>query len=159
MVIDGDLTSITICDGEAQELHNLLADGAPTALIMRGVSGAGKSTLAMQIGRDFDAKVHSTDAFHTKDGKYCFQPQKLGEFHKRNREAFEQSLREGAQLVICDNTNIKRWEFEPYIDLARKAGYRTVIALVETDPQVAHARNLHGVPEEKVMEMYRNLEI
>ena len=100
-----------------------------TILINRAVPGSGKSSFAKAIletmERDgISARVHSTDEYFMVNGRYVFDINKLGEYHRRNLEAFRASLAEGIGLVILDNTDEHPWETRPYTDAARAAGYR-----------------------------------
>lgn len=158
MQVQGEPIRLQVEDGEAGELLRILSDQAPTAMIMRGIPGSGKSTLVEKLKQEHNPKVHSTDSYHLQNGKYVFQPSRLGEFHKRNQQAFKESLQAGEPLVVCDNTNLRHWEYEPYLKAARQAGYRTLVVLVKSDPEQAAGRNLHGVSAEKVHEMYQRME-
>lgn len=91
-------------------------------IIMRGVSGSGKSTLARMLAGN-DAVIHSTDDFFMTEGKYVFDPKKIGENHKRNQEAARKSMKDGIQTVIIDNTNTQAWEMKPYVLMAEELGY------------------------------------
>ncbi len=134
--------------------------GQKIVYIMRGVPGSGKSTIAQEVAQDFNGSVHSTDDFFIEqDGSYNFDRTKLGEAHQSNLEAFGASLEQELPVVIVDNTNIKRWEFEKYVKLAEQRGY--VIREVRAPtPELdeALARNLHGVPEETIKRMLAGFE-
>jgi tRNA uridine 5-carbamoylmethylation protein Kti12 len=124
-----------------------------TALIMRGVSGSGKSTRARLLA-GATGVVHSTDDYFYVNGVYRFDPAKFAQYHRRNLEAFRASLAAGVPIVICDNTNTRRWEFAPYVKAAEDAGYLiTVVSLPHPDVAVAAARNTHGVPAEMIKRM------
>lgn len=102
---------------------------SPTVLINRAVPGSGKSSFARNILATMEregvsVRVHSTDDYFMVDRRYVFDINKLGEYHRRNLEAFKASLSEGTGLVILDNTNEHPWETRPYTDAARAVGYR-----------------------------------
>jgi predicted kinase len=144
----------TVSDGDLSDvLQQLKQMPGPTVIIMRGLPGSGKSTAAGHIAELFDAEVHATDSFFFKDGEYFFDPSKLKEFHALNQAAFQQSLEEGKAMVICDNTNTQRWEFEPYLAAANQHGYQPIIVEIVADPEEAAARCSHGVPLEAVRRM------
>lgn len=159
MSVSGEPLSITVEDGDPSPILEVLDKKTPTAIIMRGLPGSGKSTLLEKISEHHQMSVHSTDSYHIEDGIYLFQPSRLGEFHKKNQQAFRTSIESKEKLVVCDNTNLRHWEYEPYLTAARGAGYRTLIVMVKADPEEAAKRNLHGVPEEKVQEMYQRMEL
>jgi len=161
MTIEGPYPGIqlTINQGNCSELVELLADGKPTALIMRGISGSGKSTIAEHLSQKFTrSRIHSTDSFHVQDDTYRFQPERLGEFHQANQLAFSQSIKEKVPLVICDNTNLASREYQPYIQAANQAGYRVVVALIVEDAAVAGPRNNHRVPQKTIEKQLKRLE-
>ena len=103
-----------------------------TVLINRAVPGSGKTTFSKRI---YDAvrdaglsiAVHSTDEFFMVGNRYEFELTKLGEYHKKNLANFRDSLKNGIDLVVVDNTNLKPWECEPYTLAAREAGYKVVL--------------------------------
>ena len=116
------------------------------AIIMRGLPGSGKSTLARSFAGTFGA-VHSTDDYFYVNGRYCFDPAKLREYHDQNFAAFCQSLAEGIPTVICDNTNIRLEHFARYVEAAAKQGYCVTIAtLPHISAERAATRTLHQVP-------------
>ncbi len=123
-------------------------------VIMRGEPGSGKSTMARQIAdraRFFYDRVaiHSTDEYFERERR--FDPQRLPEFHERNFKAFVRSLRLGVELVIVDNCNSQRWEYQRYIEAARTQGYRVQIIVMPSLPVAELVRrtreNGHCVPE------------
>jgi len=98
----------------------------------------------------------------TTEGKYDFSLDKLDAFHWKNLENFETSLKEGVDLVICDNTNIAPWQTKSYTNLARQYAYK--IIFISFDPreiekhvasqQVSMEKpDAHGVPEHVILEM------
>lgn len=124
------------------------------AYIMRGVQGSGKTTRAKQLA-DSVGIIHSTDEyFYDENHRYVFGAARLQENHTRNYIAFCKSLRAGIPIVICDNTNIKRWHFEGYEKVARALGYKVeVITMPHPDPKIAALRNVHNVPESAIRKM------
>jgi predicted kinase len=123
------------------------------AYIMRGVPGSGKSTVAKMIAGGI-GKIHSTDDLFYTEGEYHFDPAKLSDYHEKNFRAFCQSLEEKNPVVICDNTNIKRWYFARYVEVAKKSGYMVVfVVLPHPDPEIAAKRNLHKVTSDKIRKM------
>ena len=128
------------------------------AYIMRGVPGSGKSTVARQIAGDVGV-IHSTDSFLHVNGEYKFDPKKLKEYHEKNFEDFKKSIEEGKPIVICDNTNIQRWEFEPYQKIAEENGYIVaIVSMPHPDPEVAEDRTEHSVPAKSIQNMINRWE-
>jgi predicted kinase len=141
---------------------------------MRGIPGSGKSTVAERIAKGLEqhsffsrekgicsgkARIHSTDNYFMVDGEYRFDPTKLGEYHKTNFEAFKESVATGYPVVICDNTNTTKWEYERYQKAAEEAGYIvSIISMPHPEPEVAAERNSHGVPLEAIKRMLKRWE-
>jgi len=135
---------------------------APVLYIMRGIPGSGKSTLSKQIATSTkgasEGLVCSTDDFFLDvDGKYVFNPTKLGEAHPWNQKRAEDGMRAAMSPVLIDNTNTQQWEAKPYFALAVKYGYRVLVAEPQTewrrDPVRLTEKNSHGVPEEAIKRM------
>lgn len=135
------------------------------AYIMRGLPGSGKSTLVQAIIKgsvwnENHSAVHSTDSYFMVNGEYKFELEKLKENHQKNFEAFKQSLEAGVEIVICDNTNTRKWEYERYVEMAKKYDYEIhVIIAGEFSPKVCVFRCKHGLTEEKIAEMAERFEL
>lgn len=113
-------------------------------IIMRGVPGSGKSTY---IKNNFpDAIVCSADKFFEQNGEYKFNRELLGEAHHWCLRTFCSHLLQCANLVVVDNTNISTWEIAPYAQMALAHVYGLEIITLKVNPEVAHSRNVHGVP-------------
>ena len=129
-----------------------------TAIIMRGVPGSGKSTEAEKIVMSKNGVIHSTDNYHTLNGEYIFDINKLHHYHQMNLAAFKESIDKGIETVICDNTNIHKKEYMPYVLYAREKGYKVhMITFKPMDIQTHLERNVHDVPEEIIDKMIKGL--
>ena len=138
----------------------------PTVLINRAVPGSGKSSFARNIRETMDregvsVRVHSTDDYFMVGGRYVFDIRKLGEYHRRNLEAFKASLAEGIGLIVLDNTDEHPWETQPYTAAARAAGYRILFLNFQPRALEAHLAaqrvtpekpDAHQVPEDSLRE-------
>lgn len=84
-------------------------------IIMRGLPGSGKSTLAKTFGGVIcSADQYFTDFF----GRYKFDASKLTEAHEACFRKAEKAMSKGVKKLIVDNTNTRKWEFEPYLAIA-----------------------------------------
>lgn len=134
------------------------------AVILRGVPGSGKTTLAKSFVADAErmghtAIIHSTDDLRMVDGEYVFDPAKNTEQHAENLRRFIASCQAGINLVICDNTNIQRKDYQPYVDAAKQNGYQiATYPLPHPDSRLAAWRNIHRVPEATIAWMIENWE-
>lgn len=122
-------------------------------ILMQGHPGSGKSTLAIVLAIEHGAIICSTDDFHhDTDGVYRFQPDKLGEFHKRNQERVAELLKQG-KSVIVDNTNIFAWQCQPYVETARLLNIP-----IKVMRATGNFQTIHGVPAERIEQMKRDME-
>lgn len=131
---------------------------------MRGVPGSGKSTLAKKIRQEaHDLEqlplIVSADDYFIKDGVYKFDAAQLRDAHQFCFKTFLQAVQDRMSPIIVDNTNINVEDVAPYVAVGEVNDYDVEIIQVPTDVDVAAARNVHGVPRNKVREMHGRLSI
>lgn len=128
--------------------------------IMRGIPGSGKSTKAREMIGDRkspQALIVSADDYFINigEGVYKFVPALLGEAHASCMKKFLHAVYvEESDLVIVDNTNTRVEEIAPYYSVGKALRYDVEIIQVDCEPTIAAARNSHGVPLDKVLQMY-----
>lgn len=122
---------------------------ASKVVLMSGVPGSGKSTYSKKLG----GVVCSADHYFEKNGSYEFNPRKLGEAHGECLAKFTRALLAGEEVIVVDNTNTSALELAPYVALAQAFGASCEIVTVTCDPEIAHARNVHGVPLSGIQRM------
>lgn len=142
-------------------------DPTPWLVIMRGLPGTGKSTHVAELVDGMralgkPAVVASADHhFVGDDGVYRFVPSQIGEAHKQCLRVATEAMRAGAHLVVVDNTNTQKWEFEAYLKLAEELQYNVEVRVVPftrfTVAELAE-RNVHGVPAESINRMWARWE-
>lgn len=131
-----------------------------TVIILCGISGSGKSTRIAKLYPE--AAVCSADHYFMVDGEYRFDPSKLPQAHgsclKQFVSCLQGRLPDGQPpTVVVDNTNTTVAEVAPYAALALAYGYDLRIEILKVDPEVAAARNLHGVPLAGIVKMAERL--
>lgn len=137
-------------------------------VLLIGLPGSGKSTRvsALRAAASYAGlrtEVCSTDDFFMKNGRYEFNPGKLGENHGRNFQKFALACADGIEQVIVDNTNLRAEHREPYIKLAKALGYEVHQEVIGefTDEacQIYAGRNVHGVPLEGLRRMAASVQL
>ena len=126
------------------------------AIIHRGVVGSGKSTLGARLLElceeiDLSCSIHNTDQYFMVDGEYKFDPSKLGSYHMSNLSTFQDCCRQGVNVVVADNTNLRSREYKKYVQSAKEHGYKVIAVVFVPDTVETHLeRNTHNVPKETV---------
>ena len=114
-------------------------------ILVRGLPGAGETTEANKLNRPVCV---AADDWFMVDGEYKFDPKGLPDAHGWCLDQATQGLQAGLPVVV-HNTFTQRWEMEPYIQLAERAGARLVVMSVFdgglTDEELAERTN-HDVP-------------
>jgi len=118
-------------------------------IIIRGLPGSGKSTFAKKIAKD-DGLIISADDYFITDGEYKFTAHKLKESHQWAQNRAKVAMEEGHQLVVIDNTNVRKWEAKPYVKIGVENDYDIEFIEVDTpwarDPSRCYGKDSHGVP-------------
>jgi len=122
---------------------------------MQGVPGSGKTTVAEKRWPEY--RRCSADDHFMVEGEYRFDPSGLPEAHLASFRKFLDLIADGADVVV-DNTNTSVWELAPYFRYAEVQGYDVRIVRVVCDPEIAAARNTHGVPAHAVKRMAEGIE-
>ncbi len=135
-----------------------------TVVILRGIPGSGKTDLAKRLrdGHSYGVEcvvIVSADDFFMVNGQYIFDGMKVldaaADCFVRFVNAFG---RPDTDLIIVDNTNIRFFEVNPYLLLARGRGWKTRVVRLQCNPKVAATRTTHGVPPEVIAQMALDME-
>lgn len=130
-------------------------------------------------------QICSADHFFVKpNGKYVWDPTRLPEAHAACMRKFitlvraapvgsvvtilrgvpgsgkSTFIRANPQLgIVVDNVSLRVADVAPYVAVAQAYGLTAKIITIYCDPKVAGPRNKHGVPPDRVVSMYADLEI
>jgi energy-coupling factor transporter ATP-binding protein EcfA2 len=120
--------------------------------LLRGVPGAGKSTLAKSLGG-----MHiESDKYFMDGDEYKFDPSKLKDAHAWCQNAVRVWAKNSVEKIVVSNTFTQEWEIDYYFELAKEHGYRVYSLIVEN----RHGnKDVHNVPEEKLLQMKQRFEI
>jgi predicted kinase len=127
--------------------------------LIRGVPGSGKSSFARVIWNDY-AICEADKFFEDEEGNYNFDPSKIRQAHSWCKEQVETRMKDNSvnpqyyPEIVVSNTFTQEWEMEDYYKLAEQYGYKVFSLIVEN----RHGgKDVHGVPEEKLVQMETNL--
>ena len=142
-------------------------------VILRGLPGSGKTRAILEILKEHnylpalpevDARIAEVSCsadhhFENKGdyGEYIFNPAELGRAHMLCQAKALDAMAAGKPLVIIDNTNTRHWEYYIYQRMGDHFGYEIEVRCIGgtsmEDVRKYAARNVHGVPELKILEM------
>lgn len=129
--------------------------------VMRAIPGAGKTHLANELAGE-NGIICSADEFRMVNGEYVFDPKENPIVHAKCMFKFLETLRNAHPgPVIVDNTNTQWWEVQNYVSAGRLAGRPVTIHEFYCNYNKAllcAERNTHGVPTDKVLDMWAKFE-
>jgi len=114
-----------------------------TLILIRGLLGSGKTTIAGQI----DAKHIEADMFFEKEGKYCFEGNKIQDAHAWCQAEAKYHLYQGKQVVVSNTFTTIR-EIESYVDIAKL--YKVSLKILECNGSFD---SVHSIPIETMKRM------
>ena len=94
-------------------------------ILVRGLSGSGKTTLAETICGDLEDRfmVSADDFFVDDSGVYNFNHEALKEAHTWCQKECVEAMADGYQIIVVHNTFTRKWECDPYMEMASKNDY------------------------------------
>lgn len=162
-------------------------DNKKYCYVLRGIPGSGKSTRAKEIkdSHEVDGKqvvtcsaddyfMQPIDGDPNKGWVYKYDSSKIAHAHYECRRKASHAMRDGVDVVIIDNTNVRSREMYPYVEMAVIYGYE--VELVEPQTPWWHSvkpllkgnksekaikphckvffeKNTHDVPEHTILKM------
>lgn len=94
-------------------------------ILIRGLSGCGKTTLANTICGDNESRtmMSADDFFVDENGVYNFNHEVLKEAHGWCQKECQEAMEYDYEVVVVHNTFTRKWEVDPYMELASVNGY------------------------------------
>lgn len=120
-------------------------------VLIRGLPGSGKSTLA-RIYSTNGFIWYETDMWFETPYGYDFQSALLTHNHQACKDAVAASLAAGHSVVVS-NTFTRKWEMQPYIEMAKMIGATVQILICQGEFE-----NIHNVPKEVINRMKERFE-
>jgi predicted kinase len=111
-------------------------------ILMRGISGSGKSTYLKKFYSEA-FRCSADDFFTFSDGSMEYDHERIKEAHQYSRNACLAAMKNKLPMIAVDNSHIKKWEFEIYLEMAKAYDYQVEIIRLVVDPIIAQARNIH----------------
>lgn len=126
-------------------------------VLLRGLPGSGKTWAAVHryVSKGY---VHcEADHFFERpqlDGtiKYEYDPRMVPTAHAQCQQLVREALRGGNSVVVA-NTFIRKWEIQPYLNIARQYSVAVRIIIMR-----GRFQSVHDVPETKIAQMRRDFE-
>ena len=125
--------------------------------LIRGLPGSGKSSIVKLLKEKYTGKsvVCSSDDFWIQeDGSYKWCKEKLSEAHEWCQAKARDACKANTPVVIIDKTNVKRSEWDFFVEVANLNSYTVVLVSPKTpwclDAVELAKRNVHSVPVEAV---------
>lgn len=107
--------------------------------IISGHTGSGKTTYAKSLGLKYH--FEADDWFINEKGEYVFDPKHLEMAHGNCICNTIKAMQTGEDIVVA-NTFTRKWERQPYYELAEKYGYEVEFKIMTGDYP-----NVHNVPD------------
>lgn len=127
-------------------------------ILVRGIPGAGKSTFGSLITEHQGTLIDLDHCLYkdVTDEEVLYEELDLDTCQKDCRRRCEMSMVKRHKLIVVCNPFVQDWELEPYMELARRFGYRVFSIVVEQrHDDVVEC----DVPEEIIDKMYDRFSI
>ena len=125
-------------------------------VILRGLPGSGKSTFARLLTTGRKSVIIENDQHMYEDGVYIWKPSKMKGAIKETNEKLYRTLKEGVELIVIANVNVRLADFNRYMEMGKENGYKITSLVCENR---ANTTSIHGVDEETLCSMEENFQL
>lgn len=125
-------------------------------VILRGLPGSGKSTFAHLLTTGRNSVIIENDQHMYEDGVYIWKPSKMKGAIKETNEKLYRALKEGVELIVIANVNVRLADFNRYMEMGKEHGYKITSLVCENR---ANTKSKHGVDEETLCSMEENFQL
>ncbi len=102
-------------------------------ILIKGLPGSGKSHLAREISKVYrDCVICCADNLRPPDLKNPYPKDVLTASHKRCTDVAEEAAKKGVHVIVVDNSNLRQWEMQPYLNIAKEYNYTEIVAEPKT---------------------------
>lgn len=120
--------------------------------LSRGPPGTGKGTVASELQRLYpESRIYWSDKLFLSPMAPQRTRETLKQSHELCQSKIEAFMKENVPVIINRNTNMTVWEISPYLFLAAKYGYTTIILNIDKNlefkPQVLAITNSKGLDQ------------
>lgn len=116
-------------------------------ILIQGLPGSGKSTLASKLSEDMYWNHYEADMYFMVNGKYTYNPKKVGEAHHWCLFAAKNTLNADDGCIVS-NTFTSDKELTPYYELAEEMNATVILIKMENN-----FGSIHNVPSDAITRM------
>ena len=152
-----------VLEDKAQEIYESLDISMPLFIVFRGLPGSGKSSVSKRVqellqGSSIQVvRICTDEILEMCEGSYLWAGSKMPLYHGIAHKMAYLATNKDVDVVILDNTNMQKSEYEGYTTDARQKGYViyefTIGEFTEEAIQLSFNRNSHSVPMEAIRRM------
>lgn len=153
----------TVLEQRAQDIFDELDISMPLFIVFRGLPGSGKSSVSKRVQELLQGctlqvvRICTDEILEMAEGGYLWAGNKMPLYHGIAHKMAYLATNNDVDIVILDNTNTRKSEYESYIIDARQKGYVTyefIIGEIDEEAiQNSFNRNSHSVPMEAIRKM------
>lgn len=131
--------------------------------LSRGPPGTGKGTVASELHRLYpESRIYWSDKLFLSPMAPERTKETVKQSHELCQSKIEEFMKENVPVIINRNTNMSVWEISPYLFLAAKYGYTTIILNIDKNlefkPQVLAITNSKGLNQEYMQNRLKQFE-